>query len=111
MLEYNFGVKLFNSKNFTDAIQWLKESIEVLEKDPKMDVTKQSRSMRLLSLCYLEVNNLEGSITSIKMSNKYYETPIGLIEQIKLFLYKGLEEEIKETLIRLINLKESKLEE
>lgn len=111
MLEYNFGIKLYNIKNYIDAITWLKESIDVLEKDPKMDVLKQSRSMRALSLCYLEENNLESAISAIRMSNKYHETPNGLMDQIKLFLIKGFEEDIKDSLIRLINHQESKLEE
>eukprot|EP01080_Neovahlkampfia_damariscottae_P006583 gene6583-10746_t len=101
--QYNFGLTLFEKREFVEAIKWLKESFEIYEKVEVKEPLKQCTTLKLLSNCYFEVQNFESALSCIQMANKIQQTPEGLYLQYKLFLKRGFEEESRLILISLLN--------
>ncbi|KAL0491561.1 Tex11 [Acrasis kona] len=109
MTQYNNAVELHKSKNYDDAIVWLKECLEVSEKDPNRQVSKYSRTLRLLSNCYLEVKNVDHALNCIQLANKSYKTSPGLVLQTKIYIHMNREEEVNHSLVETVNHPETNL--
>eukprot|EP00761_Pharyngomonas_kirbyi_P005346 gb/GECH01005351.1/.p1 GENE.gb/GECH01005351.1/~~gb/GECH01005351.1/.p1 ORF type:complete len:887 (+),score=232.12 gb/GECH01005351.1/:1-2661(+) len=103
MVEYNYGLELYEKQDYKNAINWLKESHEIYESDPQRDESKQARTLRLMSYAYMELSSLESAMNCINIANKIYKTDAGKFLQFKLFLMAGHNESAEKYLHDLIS--------
>ena len=102
MIEYNYAVDLNTKSHFEESITWLKDSFELYDLDEHKQVSKQARTLRLLSNSYIEMNDLESAKNCIKMANSTHLTPQGLFLEVKVFALLKRIDETEKALLELI---------